>query len=863
MIPVRLKMRNFMCYRDNVPPLDFTGLHLACLCGDNGNGKSAIIDAMTWALWGKARASSIDDLIYSSPAVTEMEVEFDFTVRTQLYRIIRKRSKPKKRSSAGQSSLDLLIAGSDGFRVISGNTMDQTQEKIIKEVLHMDYETFVNSAYLRQGNADEFTRQAPARRKEVLGNILGLAIYDLLEDRAKELAKQHEAESVQLENAIKDIGGELALKPAYEAELRQAQSTLSSIATLTREKEAGLNELRQKKESLENKKIQLDELEARIKTSLRDLQRWEEQAGQHLSRIKQYEEVINRRADIETCYVKFIEAKQEADELDRKFRQSVNLDKQKSQLERKIEQAKNELLRNHAVIRSSIDELDRKIQRLPELRNQLSQAQAQGRKLAEAETTLRQKERPVQEAQRQVSYLEAEKARLEREINEVTEKLDLLSSHIASHTEAKCPLCETELTREGLELIAVKYTREKQEKVDRLTRTGENLVQKRAEFETLQKEKARFESALNQEKTKVQSQEELIKNRLREIEEDSRKLAELKIDITEIEQRLAKRDFAIAEQTALASLEREMVNLGYDAARHEQARRQLSQLEPYERDKDRLDEAGKLIDQEKEAALNAEKAAQELRERMKVSEQQKEVLTVELTQLLQVSQDLTAAETEYRKLMSEHSQAQENVGSIKAKIQRCDELELKKKEKEDQLARASREETIYRELARAFGKTGIQALLIETALPEIETEANLLLARMTDNRMHVKFEPQRETRKGTVQETLDIAIADELGTRNYEMFSGGEAFRINFAIRIALSRLLARRAGAPLPTLIIDEGFGTQDSTGLEKLKEAINSIQGDFEKILVITHMDELKDAFPVRIEVTKTADGSMITVS
>ena len=114
-----------------------------------------------------------------------------------------------------------------------------------------------------------------------------------------------------------------------------------------------------------------------------------------------------------------------------------------------------------------------------------------------------------------------------------------------------------------------------------------------------------------------------------------------------------------------------------------------------------------------------------------------------------------------------------------------------------------------------------------------------------------------------MQETLDINISDELGTRNYEMFSGGEAFRINFAIRIALSRLLARRAGAPLPTLIIDEGFGTQDSTGMEKLIEAINSIQEDFDKILVITHMEDLKDAFPTRIDVTKTPEGSMITVS
>jgi exonuclease SbcC len=95
------------------------------------------------------------------------------------------------------------------------------------------------------------------------------------------------------------------------------------------------------------------------------------------------------------------------------------------------------------------------------------------------------------------------------------------------------------------------------------------------------------------------------------------------------------------------------------------------------------------------------------------------------------------------------------------------------------------------------------------------------------------------------------------------MFSGGEAFRIDFAVRIALSKLLARRAGAPLPTLIIDEGFGTQDSSGIEKLKEAINSIQDDFDKILVITHMEELRDAFPTRINVVKTAQGSTVEIS
>jgi exonuclease SbcC len=138
-----------------------------------------------------------------------------------------------------------------------------------------------------------------------------------------------------------------------------------------------------------------------------------------------------------------------------------------------------------------------------------------------------------------------------------------------------------------------------------------------------------------------------------------------------------------------------------------------------------------------------------------------------------------------------------------------------------------------------------------------------LLDRLTGGDMRVNFETQKQLKsRDGLAETLDIRIIDGVGERPYENFSGGEQFRVNFAIRLALSQVLSKRAGARLQTLVIDEGFGSQDPSGRQRLVEAINTIQNDFARILVITHVDELRDAFPTRIEVEKNALGSAISI-
>ena len=201
----------------------------------------------------------------------------------------------------------------------------------------------------------------------------------------------------------------------------------------------------------------------------------------------------------------------------------------------------------------------------------------------------------------------------------------------------------------------------------------------------------------------------------------------------------------------------------------------------------------------------------------------------------------------------ESNQLLEEKGGYQSKFDHCQKLKKEKKGIEGDLKKRKKEQGIYEKLIVAFGKNGIQALIIENVLPEIEEEANDILAKLTNNRTQISIESLRDLKSGESRETLDIKISDELGNRDYELYSGGESFRIDFALRIALSKLLTRRAGAKLRTLVMDEGFGTQDEEGIENLKQAIEAISNDFDKILIITHLESLKTAFPTNIEVTK----------
>lgn len=166
----------------------------------------------------------------------------------------------------------------------------------------------------------------------------------------------------------------------------------------------------------------------------------------------------------------------------------------------------------------------------------------------------------------------------------------------------------------------------------------------------------------------------------------------------------------------------------------------------------------------------------------------------------------------------------------------------------------------YSLLARAFSKEGIPALMIENIIPVLESDANSMLERLSDGRIKLQFVLQKKLKGGGLAESFEIYVTDENGTRSIQTYSGGEKYRIIFAVHSAFSKYLTYRSGAKIGFLAIDEPAGL-DETGINRLVETLGVLRENYSQIFVITHLKELMDYFPQTILVEKVAGSSKVT--
>jgi exonuclease SbcC len=901
MIPIKIQIKNFLSYGNDLQTVDFSPYHLLCLSGKNGHGKSALLDAITWAVWGQARKTSNTakaDHGLLRLGQTHMLVILDFECNNAHYRIRREFALTYGKPYAA-IDFGIVDEASNTIAPLTEKTIRGTQQKI-EDTLHLSYDAFINSAFLRQGQANEFSKKSAKDRKEILANILGLQRYENMRKLANEQSRQAAIQKQQLlavqENSARELektelinqqlietDKRIELHAQEEAQISHALTVLQKerdtliqqqeaknriikdIADLTHSREAARTELRTlikewrtihaqqlnsespeslKKEHLAlTQTLQVHQETLAKKLEKKDLYLKEKEHSTHITHsLKAKQQELIHAATLQLQQLRMMHAQQE--------QQHTSLQKTEQNLQKSIFDAQLEI--------------NLRTQEIADFPTELLAAQ----------------EKQFEKRRTHYQQWIAQANLLKNELDQLQQKK--LFAHSEDDTSA-CPLCEQNLSAARKKFLKTKLSKEEQFLFNRYNRLSKLirelkpiLVTQHEHVHALKNAQTKTHIALHQ-KTDAEKKLALLHAELttctassaeclQQIELSFKKITEqenaCKTLQETIEQQITQDPTYIKQQNILKDIEQQYTSITYDAQTHKQEAQRLQEI------------AQKLL------------AYETLQHELRMQQERQRIIHASCIMLKKMNAHLITLHKQLHDFDTLEEQIKNHAIKERAVKERRDaanklkETLLHEKGQYTQhlsmLAKIKNEhakyalkikeltETVedYQTIATALGKNGIQALLIEDAIPEIEHEANDLLGKLTDNQAHISIESLRDLKSGGTAETLDIKISDAAGIRPYELFSGGEAFRIDFALRIAISKLLARRAGTSLQTLIIDEGFGSQDDDGLSYIMDALYKIQDDFKKVIIVSHLPRLKDQFPVHFCVQKGPGGSTVHI-
>lgn len=897
MIPLRLQIKNFLSYGSDLQTIDFNHYQLICLSGKNGHGKSALLDAITWAIWGQARkiggiAKADQGLLRLGQ--TNMLVILDFQCNRQTYRVRREYSflygKP-------HASLDfgLLEPETEKYVSLTDKTIRETQAKI-ENTLKLDYDSFINSAFLRQGQSNEFSKKSPKERKEILANILGLNTYEIIRKKAQEKTRTLLLAKNTLASTEEKINQEIQLllpaldeKAGITKALQETQTSLEKIKITQLHLEQEKTDFQTKKQEQQQVLYQIDLLQSEFQKkkslwlNLIDLSRT---VHRRRKSIKQLEEILIKKQEINSSLINF----------QLQWQKKLSLSEELLIIKTKCQQLELTLTSQHT---NAIDQVKNKIEKnqleKQLLKKSLQELIAQSTKIEQEKTTLEKQHQQLAHSLEKIqnqnhSFIEHQFEKRKEYYhkwialgNMTKNNLDAVKHKLllADNEAPSCPLCEQNLSASRKRFLNKKLSHEEQfirHRLNRLIKITKKLkdllYEQHAHYEQIKKDKQAIAVAIAQQAELVKQQEKFqlqIDGNVHTRKNLEACLIELNVQLMESEKEITRlKNSAILENDSIyQALVKEQQNkkneielLAYDEQKHATLQAQATELD---KQLQLLHEAQKQLSeqQDRKARIHADKIElKQLKYRIQLLQQELPDYEFLVKQEIELHNRFIECEKVLQELHTKKEELRVIQAGLIHKTERLTTLQKELVTVQHKVKEIEQACNDYQAIAQATSKDGIQALLIEDVLPEIEHEANHLLSRLTDNQTQLFIESLRDLKKGGTRETLDIKISDASGLRAYELFSGGEAFRIDFALRIAISKLLARRSGTALQTLIIDEGFGSQDEDGLQHIMEALYAIQEDFAKIIIVSHLPAMKNQFPVHFTVEKNSRGSYVQI-
>lgn len=797
MRPLHLTVDGFTSFRAPVD-LDFASLDLFAITGPTGAGKSSLIDALTFALYGQVPRVGREYRQLMSHGAERLSVKLDFRMGATTYRIAR----TLKSSGAPQTRLERLSA--KGALPVADRVKDIEEE--VGRILGLDYEGFTRSVVLPQGQFDAFLKGKPEERRKILVTLLGLDVYERMHGLVNRKASDARREAQFLLQLLERDFGE-ATPAALDALRRELDEAQASAGHAGDEEDALASALK---------------TAATLRAARRELQELEKEAAAEAAKLKQADQALERARE-----------------------RRAQIDRRRQGLHWRAEAALGDPAREAvlAQARTWADELARVAREIGRLEASIAaSASAEQGALAEAaklEARLSVAERTLKDADE--ALLEARAVLDER-------RRQLAAHDLRRHLEAgaPCPVCEQEVAKVparrkpgGLEAAEAAVP---------AAESAAGAARARVESARLEREQlaGRTQAAQVQRKT--------LDERCGEARESRRRLSEslegagfLPLAIAEPEG-LIERIAAEAKAAAQAREERDRLEderwqVEQEATRlaAEEATAEAQRAGATARGREIEDKQGPLAELFAEArgVLEAEASARAW------------TLTGRRDELeaLEAHQAALRAEAQERRARVERLRTR--LEALERAVARAADLAAQRKVRETESALATA-------LAQHLRADQFLAFVQEEALMRLATDGSRHLLTLSQGRYSLFCEDQEFV-------VRDHWHADR--QRSVRTLSGGETFLASLALAMALAESLAAlsaegRAGEALESLFLDEGFGTLDPETLDVVVQAIETLQGGRRLVGVITHIAELAQRLPARVEVGRSAAGATLTL-
>jgi DNA repair exonuclease SbcCD ATPase subunit len=847
MIPKRIVLENFLSFGSPATEITFTDDEpLWVLGGPNGVGKSAVFDAMTYALYAEHRGGATDHASLVRHGANGFRVVFEFEFNGVAYQITR------NRPLRGRPTQGIKQWSDDGWNKsvqLPPAAGRQDQVKLWAErTLGLGFDAFTASVLLRQGQADEIITATGSKRLAILKKIIGAERYEELSNRVHAVARRrterHETLCGERDMLTRDRGApptEVEMQGAGDALIRAEQdySAAQDQVNAAAEHLSGAKNWATLGAKCRGLIQQIQDAETRAAVAERtraDKKRLDDLTAA-VPVLRQLVLLSCRLVTTKRLFAeRQIEAKRLTDALRAKeLREQIGRSKKALRAADEMKKLQDELSEFDPNLAQQLATAQERISVTTSAETAALQAKAGAAKLLEKAKGQQQKFATVaigipcslcgqgvtaEHAERERDRLAAEVQQFEHSVQELDDKAD-------AATRAKEAAAE-----EGVRL-------------DRLARNQETTATLFAD-----KQKTLRDLGVTAEPDELRQQITDMTG----VAESHEAAAgdQCRADRATLQTRLGEvKKKVLSDEQTIASVEGQQSAL----------RSQLSSI--WSGQCDRLDStAVEVLDTERQRLTSsgvAEQFRQLEEDAVRCEEWRKQLAetTSEIDATISPQCRISVATAEEGLQLVQKAAAEADRARDGAKERADDLTRLKEAHQRlaEQIEGAEKQADLHRTLDDLLGKGGLQRELVRTAEREIVRLANDTLQKLSDGDLSVELDDGTDSADEAF--ALRVRRADDPTPISVHYLSGSQKFRVAISVALAIGRFAAGQA-RQLESVIIDEGFGTLDRDGLRAAADELNRLRQHLRRIIVVSHQEDFAKRFPVVIQLTQGEDGT-----